>query len=389
MTTHRSSLRHLSVLTVTFALMVAGLVLMGRADARPASAAAGDHVQIAPLSGGWGTSVDNTWVITNLAPGGSVSGAVRLRSVDLPNPSTTSLELAATFSSGDALLADRLFITEMTLGGVSLLDYWPFPCLQAAGLPVSQLGTCFGAQVLPVPPGGDGAEFRMTIRFDPGVGNEYQGLELPAVTFVFTLNDTSPDPTPTATATPVTPSPAPSPTPQPLPTVLPGGVGQVIVRHSPPPPLEANAFTLSVSGQGGVSGPGPEQKTGALELNVEHIVSLVGPEMFDGLIVSIDAVACVSDKRGPVSVPVARSFPLTLTEPGEVVTCTFTSSLVAGATGAGGAATPIAPSTGTGTAASESFGRVLFVIGAAIAFAWSLFFGAMVMGARRKREEQR
>ena len=381
MSTHRSSLRHLSVLTITFGLLVAGLALMGRGEARPASAAAGDHLQIAPVSGGWGTSVSDTWVITNMAPGDSVSGAVRLRGVDITNPATTSLEVSATFPGGGALPADRLSITEMTLGGVSLLDYWPFPCRQSTGLPINRLGTCFGAPVLPVPPGGDGAEFRMTIRFDPGAGNEYQGLELPAVTFVFTLNDSTPDPAPTSI--PATPGAA-SPTPQPSPVVLPGGVGQVIVRHAPAPPLQASAFSLSVSGLGGVSGPGPEQKTGAVELNVEHIVSVVGPATFGGRTVTVDSVGCTSDKRGALLVPLARSFPVTLTEPGEVVVCAFTSSIGVESTG-----TPLAPSTGSGSAAREGFGRVVFVFGAAIAFAWSVFFGVIAAGARRKREGQR
>ena len=72
-----------------------------------------------------------------------------------------------------------------------------------------------------------------------------------------------------------------------------------------------------------------------------------------------------------------------------MATCTFTTSLAAGVAGAGSQVAPIPPATGTGARVSEHFGLLLFVIGAAIAFAWSLLFGAFLASGRRNREEPR
>jgi hypothetical protein len=401
----RSFFRHFTVLAATIGLMVLGLALVGRHQGglfTSASAAAGDHLQIAPAnSQNFGTSADGIWTMSNAAPGQSVSGSIQLRSVGTFTPQNTTLRLAAILGgSGSQLLLSHLFITQMSFGGADVLPVFS-ACASGGHLTLAGLGACSGA-TLPLPPAGGGAVFAMTLQVDPAGGNELQGLTAGTLQFVFTLTDTTPDALPFTFAGP-SPSPSPSPSAIATATASPtatatsttggqtgSGSGTIVVRHTAPSPVADKAFTLSVSGAGGVSGPGPEQRSGVIAVGQPRTVSVVGPESInqDGIegTVVIDKVVCVSDKAGALQVDQAKSVQVTLTQANEVVTCTFTSSIAAGARQAG--PTPKAPSTGSGSmlGSDQTVGMWLLVVAGLLGVAWSA--GVTVAVARSRNGDR-
>lgn len=406
--------RHLLVLAAVLGVMGLGLSLQGNGGGAwsNASAAAGDHLQIAPGgSQNFGSSADGAWVMANAAPGSTTTGTVELRSVGSFTLQNTSLHLTAlNVGGGGQALLQYVLVTQMSFGGANLLPVYG-PCTVGGSLSLAGVVACAGA-TLPVPPAGAGASFAMTLQVDPAAGNAAQNISGLSLQFFFTLTDTTPDPTPTPTATPFQFNPIPpistgtaatstattattataTTTATASPTNTTGGqgisgTGTIVVRHAAPAPLADNAFTLSVSGTNGVSGPGPEQRASAITVGQTRTVSVVGPETVNQGsvtgVVNVDRVACISDKRGPVDVPQAKSVQVTLVQAGETVTCTFQSSIAAGARTAG--PTPIAPSTGTGQepfAGGSDTGRWLIAGAALLAMAWA---AAVITAAARSK----
>ncbi len=393
-------LRHLGMLTLTTGLLLAGFLTTGTSAPPPVSAAAGNHIEIAPSSEGpWANSVAGLWAMANMAPGDLTTGALYLRSVALPNLANAALQVSIIVPAGSpAALAEFVVVTSMTLGGVDLLQYWPASCRSPGGLPLSRLQNCPARQALPAPPPATGAQFSMRLLFVLGADDEAQAARLGPVTFVFTLSETSPPPSPPpqlpaqvpspAGASPTVQSPAPLPsgTAVPTPTVpgLPKEAPKLVVRHDAPPGMAPSAFTLNVSGAGGLSGPGPELRTGGLEVGVPYTVSLVGPEVWQRRPVTIESAACVSDARGDLGVATARSLTLMLINPAESVTCTFASRLGEEAV-VPGRLTPIPPSTGTGAGTPRGPGPSLVILAVAVGAMWLTYAGtrASARGAGR------
>ncbi len=200
---------HSALVVTTFALMLAGLVLVSRGEhgfANTASAQVGSHLQIAPASApsAWSDSTGPAWGFAPGAPGTQTSGYVWLRSVDVSHPNTTSMTLQAVLDAGSTPgFAAQIVVTHMELGSTDLLPLWN-ACASSNGLTLADLASCAASPKLPTPPGDTGATFAMVFEMDQATGNAFQGATLGA-RFVFTLNDTTPPDiiiplSPTATA---------------------------------------------------------------------------------------------------------------------------------------------------------------------------------------------
>ena len=163
----------------------------------------------------------------------------------------------------------------------------------------------------------------------------------------------TPSPTPTRTPSPTaTPSPTPTPvppTPAPPAAAAPAAVvvvttAHIVLVYNIPLVTDPALFTLTISGEGGVSGRGPRQATGPVEIRGSRTITYVAPDSLttatDKLTLTLDEVICVSDVRSTVAVSSVASFQLSFLAGGEVVTCTAYYSAVAGALTAAPVATP-------------------------------------------------
>ncbi len=166
----------------------------------------------------------------------------------------------------------------------------------------------------------------------------------------------TPSPTPTSTPTP-TPTPAPEPPPPPPPPPAPPAAAEpapvvvttakIVLEYSIPLETSPSLFTLTIGGEGGVSGPGPRQATGPVGIASGRIITYVAPDSLTTstgkLMLTLDEVICVSDLRATVAVSSVASFQLSFLTGGEVVTCTAYYSAVAGAVTSGAAAATPTP----------------------------------------------
>jgi hypothetical protein len=186
-------LEHLVLASVTLALMVTGFVLVStKADAFSTLAAAvtGPNLEISAAGGSvWSGSTGPAWTLTNAAPGDSVTGTVRLRTLEAA-PARSALVLRAEAPDATPGFAEHLFITSMSLGGEDLRPSWG-GCTGGGVLTLGDLAACPElTAALPVP-SLDGEDFVMTIQLDPALGNAFQGASMGGVTFEFALR--SPD----------------------------------------------------------------------------------------------------------------------------------------------------------------------------------------------------
>lgn len=407
----RTALRHLSLLFLALGLMGLGSVLVARGDGyafQTVGAESLGYIQIAPYpSSEWDTQLGPVWTLENGAPGDTSSERIRIRTVDLPNRGATTFHVSAEMGGSvvGTQLADHIIVEEMRLGAANLLGFWDDACLTDGNLTLTALVEC-DAPALPLPGTDDGTVFELTFVIDPAAGNAVQGLRTGMVSLLFTLVDPTPD--------------APE---------EPGDTGSVSIIHVTDDRIDPAAFNLSITGDNGASGPGPELVADGFPVGVETIASVIGPDEFEfddtAFDLVLDGVTCLSSTRGDLGVADAWAVPVALDEEGEDIQCIFESSLeatgvlpegppedtptpeptatpvddVAGETavptetgtetpGVGASPTPQPPATGTGNTTASSMGVGMMAIGAVLLILWASSATLALATIKRRKRSQ-
>lgn len=360
-------------LAVVLGVLVFGAVLVHNREpfAPSVSAAAGDpHIELAPAgTQSFGATIGPIWSIADGAPGVAVTGGIQVRVTNLPPDATAALSVRAdyTASAGNSAMAEAVVVTAMTLDGDDLLPAWS-GCTSSLGLTLADLKNCSAPPSLPVPPA-VGARFEMTLTIAREASNTLQGISAGPFTVIFGLAGDAPEPTPTPTSTPTqtptvtptstptqtatatpaptqTPTPVPlTPTPAPIPQPPPTGnppqpeviapTAKIVLRYSVPVDVSPSLFTLTVGGEGGVTGPGPSQATGPVGVASGRPITYTAPDSIttsnSKITLALDEIVCVSDVRSRIAVSSVPSFQLSFLVDGEVVTCTAYYTAVAGA----------------------------------------------------------
>jgi hypothetical protein len=142
---------------------------------------AGLYLEVAPAgSTSFGPTAEAVWNFSDAGPAAMVSGAFRVRTIEVPDGTGTYMTLGLAVSPGTPPeTLDGILLIGMWLDGANVMDGWEDSCVLAGAIRLSAVNGCL--LELPVPPGGQGAELSIAFFAAPG-------LAAPApLTFVATL----------------------------------------------------------------------------------------------------------------------------------------------------------------------------------------------------------
>ena len=254
----------------------------------------------------WSSSIGAVFTKTNIAPGDTFSGLLKLKRIGGSAANTTLRVRADMTGASSPSLAEAIEITNMTLGaGPNLAPLWPAACQP---LTLTTLNSCPNSPFLAPPSTDPGDTFSLTMKMPISKGNAYQGKNAGSVTLVFTLNDTTPD-----------------------------GTGRFVARNNVPSPFAPPDFTMTVKDAGGntlVSGPGNDKSANGVPVNQALTVSITGATTSRGTSIHLVNVTCVSTKRpgftltptgptGPGGIVTPAQYVTSLVLDQETLTCTF------------------------------------------------------------------